>query len=162
MSAFTNPLKQRLKDGEPLFGVIPADKVGTWLMYVSVFLSLTSASTYVVDFPTLFIVPAEQFERSAPYTKIGLWGQDTCDLTFTDAQLPDEARLGAQRVPHGGKTFEHAMTGDSDQIREHRPARWIDAAALLEHGQKRVLDDVVGGLAAGHVGAVAIDGALIA
>jgi len=33
-----------------LFDVIPADLVGTWLMYISVFLSLTSASTYVIDF----------------------------------------------------------------------------------------------------------------
>jgi CDP-diacylglycerol--glycerol-3-phosphate 3-phosphatidyltransferase len=33
-----------------LFGVIPADFVGTWLMYISVFLSLTSASTYVIEF----------------------------------------------------------------------------------------------------------------
>lgn len=46
--------------------------------------------------PTLFIVPADQLERSAPYTKIGLWGQDTCDLTFTDVRLSEEARLGAQ------------------------------------------------------------------
>ena len=46
--------------------------------------------------PTLFIVPADQLERSAPYAKIGLWGQDTCDLTFTDARLSEEDRLGGQ------------------------------------------------------------------
>lgn len=33
-----------------LFGLIPADQIGTWLMYISVFLSLTSASTYVIEF----------------------------------------------------------------------------------------------------------------
>lgn len=33
-----------------LFGVIPTHQIGAWLMYISVFLSLTSASTYVVDF----------------------------------------------------------------------------------------------------------------
>lgn len=46
--------------------------------------------------PTLFIVPADRFERSPPYAKIGLWGQDTCDLTFTDARLSEEDRLGGQ------------------------------------------------------------------
>lgn len=33
-----------------ILGVIPADQVGTWLMYISVFLSLTSASTYAIEF----------------------------------------------------------------------------------------------------------------
>lgn len=33
-----------------LFGVVSADLIGTWLMYISVFLSLTSASTYVIEF----------------------------------------------------------------------------------------------------------------
>ena len=33
-----------------LFGLVGSQIVGTWLMYVSVFLSLTSASTYVIDF----------------------------------------------------------------------------------------------------------------
>jgi CDP-diacylglycerol--glycerol-3-phosphate 3-phosphatidyltransferase len=33
-----------------LFGVIPTQTIGSWLMYISVFLSLTSASTYVVGF----------------------------------------------------------------------------------------------------------------
>lgn len=33
-----------------LFGVIPTQTIGSWLMYVSVLLSLTSASTYVVGF----------------------------------------------------------------------------------------------------------------
>lgn len=34
----------------PIFGVFPTQTVGTWLMYISVFLSLSSASTYVIDF----------------------------------------------------------------------------------------------------------------
>jgi CDP-diacylglycerol--glycerol-3-phosphate 3-phosphatidyltransferase len=34
----------------PLFGVFPTAMVGNWLMYISVFLSLSSASTYVIDF----------------------------------------------------------------------------------------------------------------
>ncbi len=33
-----------------LFERIPTALIGTWLMYISVFLSLTSASTYVVEF----------------------------------------------------------------------------------------------------------------
>lgn len=33
-----------------LFDIIPTALIGTWLMYISVFLSLTSASTYVIDF----------------------------------------------------------------------------------------------------------------
>jgi CDP-diacylglycerol--glycerol-3-phosphate 3-phosphatidyltransferase len=33
-----------------LFEVVPTAKIGNWLMYISVFLSLTSASTYVFDF----------------------------------------------------------------------------------------------------------------
>jgi CDP-diacylglycerol--glycerol-3-phosphate 3-phosphatidyltransferase len=33
-----------------LFGLVSADLIGTWLMYISVFLSLTSASTYVIEF----------------------------------------------------------------------------------------------------------------
>jgi CDP-diacylglycerol---glycerol-3-phosphate 3-phosphatidyltransferase len=33
-----------------LFGVIPTALIGTWLMYISVLLSLTSASTYAIDF----------------------------------------------------------------------------------------------------------------
>lgn len=33
-----------------LFGGVSADLIGTWLMYISVFLSLTSASTYVIEF----------------------------------------------------------------------------------------------------------------
>jgi CDP-diacylglycerol---glycerol-3-phosphate 3-phosphatidyltransferase len=33
-----------------LFAVVPTAKIGNWLMYISVLLSLTSASTYVVDF----------------------------------------------------------------------------------------------------------------
>jgi len=33
-----------------LFNVIPTALIGTWLMYISVLLSLTSASTYVFDF----------------------------------------------------------------------------------------------------------------
>lgn len=45
---------------------------------------------------TLFIVPSDRFERSAPYAKIGLTGQDTCDLSFDDARLSDDARLGGQ------------------------------------------------------------------
>lgn len=34
----------------PLFAVFPTQAVGTWLMYISVFLSLSSASTYAIDF----------------------------------------------------------------------------------------------------------------
>lgn len=34
----------------PLFGITDSDRVGTILMYVSVALSLTSASTYVIEF----------------------------------------------------------------------------------------------------------------
>jgi CDP-diacylglycerol--glycerol-3-phosphate 3-phosphatidyltransferase len=34
----------------PLFAVFPTQMVGTWLMYISVFLSLSSASTYAIDF----------------------------------------------------------------------------------------------------------------
>ncbi len=34
----------------PLFEVFPTQLVGTWLMYISVFLSLSSASTYAIDF----------------------------------------------------------------------------------------------------------------
>ncbi len=34
----------------PLFDVFPTRVVGTWLMYISVFLSLSSASTYAIDF----------------------------------------------------------------------------------------------------------------
>lgn len=33
-----------------LFGIIPTQTIGSWLMYVSVLLSLTSASTYVIGF----------------------------------------------------------------------------------------------------------------
>lgn len=33
-----------------LFGWLRCDLIGTWLMYISVALSLTSASTYVIDF----------------------------------------------------------------------------------------------------------------
>ena len=57
------------------------------------------------------------------------------------------------------QTLQHTVPGDAEQVTADRPARGVVLSAS-QHRQKRLLDDVVGGIAAAHMRRVAEDGPL--